>query len=107
MLVPLQGTLPGWPQANEPTALEVLGLLIGLPAVAFIIIAILGKSPDLVRAGRGQSANTTDEPLWLGAAPADRAALTAGDTAPVPAGGRRGITGSSDSAAVGGASARW
>src|SRR3954447_14502810 len=107
MLVSLQGTLPGWPEAQDPTALEVLGLLIGLPALAFVIIAILGKSPDLVRAGRGENAETIDEPLWLGAAPADRAAITAGDTAPAPAGGRRGITGSSDSAAVGGASARW
>ncbi len=103
MLVPLQGTLPGWPQAQDPTALEVLGLLIGVPGLIFVIVAILGNRRALVRAGRGEPEETTDEPLWLGSAPADRAELTA-DAA---AGGRRAFVSASDNASVGGASARW
>ncbi|QDP95872.1 hypothetical protein FOE78_08140 [Microlunatus elymi] len=105
MLVPLQGTLPFWPTVQEPTAVEVLGLLIGLPALTFVIIAVLGKSKELLRAGRGEADTHLDEPLWLGVAPADRSAITAGDQVPatVPAEGRRAIA----PAEVGGTSARW
>jgi hypothetical protein len=106
MLVPLQGTLPGWPDAQEPTGLEVLGLLIGLPALVFVIVAVLAKGRELIRAGRGEPIGSADEPLWLGSAPADRAALTQGDSAPAAAEGRQAIAGAPD-ATVGGASARW
>jgi hypothetical protein len=111
MLVPLEGTLPGWPVANEPSALEVLGLLIGIPGLVFVLIAVLGKGSQLIRAGRGESAVAVDEPLWLGAAPADRSALTSDGTASVPGEGRRALTtaeGSEQgSEQLGGASARW
>ena len=36
MLVPLE-TLPGWPKVPNPSALETLGLLIGLPLVVIIV----------------------------------------------------------------------
>jgi len=106
MLVPLQGTLPGWPVAPHPTALEVLGLLFGVPLIVIIIISLIGKGPELIRAGRGEDHGDAAAPLWLGAAPADRTAVTAGDhpasTAPAPS---RALESSVPT--VGGASVRW
>jgi hypothetical protein len=107
MLVPLQGTLPGWPVAEQPSALQVLGLLVGLPALVFVIIAILGKSKGLIRAGRGDSAPELNEPVWLGAAPSGRSELTADGTVSVPGEGRRAIASAEQGQTVGGASVRW
>lgn len=107
MLVPLEGTLPGWPAAEQPSPLEMLGLLIGVPGLIFVVITILGKANQLIRAGRGDTDVAVDEPIWLGAAPADRAAVTAGDSAPVPGEGRRALTPAVDADEVGGASVRW
>jgi hypothetical protein len=105
MLVPLQGTLPGWPTAATPTAIQVLGLLIGVPGLIVLIISLIGKGPELIRAGRGEDASHVDEPLWLGSAPADRAALTAGSET-APAAGQE-VVASSSQPALGGASVRW
>ena len=38
--MPLE-TLPGWPEAPSPTALESLGVLFGIPAVLFVVISVL------------------------------------------------------------------
>lgn len=105
MLVPLQGTLPGWPLASEPTAMQLLGLLVGIPFLVFVIIALITKSGDLIRAGRGETDDTMDQPLWLGSAPADHSAITG----PPAGGGRRAAieAGSESTVEVGGASARW
>ena len=46
MLVPLE-TLSGWPAVDDPSALQVLGLLVGLPASAVGVPAgdpVLGVS---------------------------------------------------------------
>jgi hypothetical protein len=109
MLVPLQGTLPGWPTAQEPTAVELLGLLVGVPLVVFIILALLVKRKDLIRAGRGESAENVDQPLWFGSAPADQAALAGSpDSSSATAiEGRRGRGVVESVSQVGGASARW
>lgn len=101
MLVPLQGTLPGWPLAPEPSVLQVLGLLVGVPAIVFVIVAVIGKGKEFVRAARGEGDEAIDEPLWLGSAPADRSAITSGHQAE----GRRAAV--ELSSEVGGASARW
>lgn len=101
MLVPLQGTLPGWPVATEPTAMQVLGLLVGVPAVIFVIITLLVKSKSLISAGRGESDSSMEQPLWLGAAPADRAAV---ESAAVESGAPGDAVATVE---VGGASARW
>ncbi|SDT16077.1 hypothetical protein SAMN04489812_4379 [Microlunatus soli] len=85
--------------------MQVLGLLVGIPAVVFVIIALIGKSRSLISAGRGESDDSMDQPLWLGAAPADRDALTAGQA---PAEGRRAAAEPAEpTVEVGGASARW
>lgn len=104
MLVPLQGTLPGWPTAPQPTAVQVLGLLFGIPLIVIIIISLIGKGPELIRAGRGEDQNPVAEAFWLGSAPADRAAVTAGDeTTPAPPA----PVASGSQPALGGASVRW
>jgi hypothetical protein len=110
MLVPLQGTLPGWPDAPDPAPLHVLGLLIGVPAAIFVIISLIGKGRELIRAGRGEPDVAANEPLWLGAAPADRTAVTSGgegERAAQPAEGRRAVTSSDETMQPGGASVRW
>lgn len=110
MLVPLQGTLPGWPTVQTPSAVQVLGLLIGVPAVIFIIISLIAKSKELIRAGRGEDRPAVGEPLWLGAAPADRSAITSGEE-PASVEGRRAVTSSATTSEpatkLGGASVRW
>lgn len=92
MLVPLE-TLPGWPEAPTPTALESLGLLIGIPAVVFAVIALLVNAPKLARAAKGTPVTVT-EPLWLGGGSRKNLELTAGAE-------------SATDLEVGGASARW
>ena len=106
MLVPLQGTLPGWPTAPHPTALQELGLLFGVPLIIIIIISLIGKGPELVRAGRGEDHGAVDAPLWLGAAPADRSAVTAGDQTTDPAAAPSRAVAVPEPM-VGGASVRW
>lgn len=107
MLVPLQGTLPGWPVAEEPTRLQELGLLIGVPALISVIIAVLAKSKQLIRAAQGGEEQEMDAPIWLGAAPDGRSELTAAGTISVPGQGRRAIAASEEEQQVGGTSARW
>ena len=48
MLVPLD-TLAGWPAAPDPTPLQSLGLLVGIPAVAFLIMFGLVQSVHMRR----------------------------------------------------------
>ena len=58
MVVPLQ-TLPGWPVAPEVTWLHAIGLLIGLPVAAIIIITVIGKVGHRIHLNNG--GNTYDE----------------------------------------------
>lgn len=104
MLVPLQGTLPGWPTAAPPSAVQVLGLLFGVPLIVIIVISLIGKGPELIRAGRGEDQTAPGEPLWLGAAPADRSAVTAAADAPAEPAPARELE---PATTVGGASVRW
>lgn len=69
MLVPLE-TLPGWPEAQDPTWLQTLGLLVLVPVVIAGVIALLAHGPSLARASKGGGMVQTKDPLWLGAGPA-------------------------------------
>jgi hypothetical protein len=93
MVLPLE-TLPGWPAAPDPTPLEVLGLLAGLPLLTIVIVFAIAKIGTTVQASRGTDVQVTD-PLWVGGreveANEDTVAIEAGQT-------------ESD---VGGAGARW
>ncbi len=110
MLVPLE-TLPGWPPAPDPSPLQVIGLLFGLPLLVMIIVTVLIKARSLAATGRGSSTKYTD-PTWLGAKEgvqeivgddnaAAQAALQAGPSVDVSA------AGTERAEDRGGASARW
>lgn len=102
MLVPLDtATDPAW-ATSQPSWLEILGLLIGIPAIVIVLIILLTKSKQLIRAGRGERTVDPSEPIWIGAAPPEAGMVTSGETAPVPVAGRRAAADD-----VGGASARW
>lgn len=103
-------TLPGWPPAQDPTVLQSLGLLIGLPLVVIVIVALVAKVGTLAQAGRGGATPVTD-PVWLGgrdqtvmeggtATGPDRAAIEGSPSAPEG-------SAADGAAGVGGASARW
>ncbi len=64
MLVPLE-TLSGWPAAANPSPLQVLGLLVGLPLVVIVIVAVITKVNRLMRVSRGEPLQVTD-PMWVG-----------------------------------------
>lgn len=66
MLVPLE-TLPGWPPAPNPSALESLGLLIGVPALVFLIIAAITHLQFAALARRRRPEAT--DPVWVGSPP--------------------------------------
>ena len=91
MLVPLE-TLAG---TTNPTALQSLGLLVGFPALAFVIIALLGRASTLAKAGRVSSPEVAD-PVWLGG-PGSKELTDGRATAGV----------SGQASGTGGASARW
>lgn len=67
MLVPLE-TLSGWPPVDDPSPLQVIGLLIGLPALVIIAIFAIAKIGNLVHASRGTGVQVA-EPVWVGGAP--------------------------------------
>ncbi len=64
MLVPLE-TLPGWPTVTDPTPLQSLGLLIGLPAVVFILVFAIAKIGNMAKASNSSSGAVAD-PVWVG-----------------------------------------
>jgi hypothetical protein len=124
MLVPLE-TLSGWPAAPDPSALQVLGLLVGLPLLVFIVVIAIAKIGAAAHAGRGDIIDASD-PLWVGGgqqtglleastanpgteasdegSPADPEQAYARDAEQAPAGeGEGDETGEH----VGGAGARW
>jgi len=67
MLVPLE-TLSGWPAVEDPSALQVLGLLVGLPGLVFVAIFAMAKIGNLRKASHGTGVQVTD-PVWVGGAP--------------------------------------
>jgi hypothetical protein len=62
--VPLE-TLSGWPQVPNPSMLQVLGLLVGIPLLVFIVVIAISKIGTAAHAGRGDSIQASD-PLWVG-----------------------------------------
>ena len=117
MLVPLE-TLSGWPQVPNPSILQVLGLLVGIPLLVFLVVIAISKIGTAAHAGRGDSVESSD-PLWVGGsqekgaleAPSanpgtearDQAAATDAEQASVSEEVEGGDTGEH----VGGAGARW
>lgn len=101
MLVPLAGGhFPGWPAADQPSPLQELVVLIGIPLGIGAVITLLVLSGTLIRRGRGGHVQLK-EPLWLGQTAGDKE--FAGQTA------RGALTrgGHPFETSTGGASVRW
>lgn len=56
-LLPLE-TLPGWPEAANPTVIEVLTVLLGLPLALAAVIVVIGMAPSWF--SRGSSGSGVD-----------------------------------------------
>jgi hypothetical protein len=126
MLVPLD-TLSGWPQVPDPSILQVLGLLVGIPLLVFIVVIAISKIGTAAHAERGDPIQASD-PLWVGGsqetgvleAPSANPGTEAGDevaaSEAVPASarvaeqspaGEGNVEGDDTGEHVGGAGARW
>jgi hypothetical protein len=94
MLVPTR-TLPGWPEAPSPSVLEELGLLIGFPALAFIIVFAIAKIGTVAQASNAPAPVT--DPVWVGGRKSPELESGTEDSAPSETAESSG----------GGAGARW
>ena len=101
MLVPLD-TLEGWPAAPDPSALQVLGLLFGLPLLVIVIVIAIAKISNTV--GAGDAHEEVTEPVWVGGRPEQKTEAAA---AIEGSEGRPAIEGSEGRSDSGGAGARW
>ena len=63
--MPLE-TLSGWPQVPNPTVLQSLTLLVGIPLLIAVIVIAIIEIGARARARRGDAIDTSD-PLWVGA----------------------------------------
>ena len=87
MLVPLD-TLAGWPPAPNPSWLQILGLLVGLPLVVIVLVIALAKIVNVVR--KGDAHEEVTEPVWVGGRPEQKTEARAeieGRQAPSESGG--------------------
>ncbi len=50
-LIPLK-TLPGWPEAADPTAIQTLTVLLGIPAAIALVLLLLVMAPSWFHPGR-------------------------------------------------------
>lgn len=103
MLVPTH-TLFGWPEAPSPTALQELGLLIGFPALAFVIVFAVAKIGTVAQASNA-SAPVTDS-VWVGGRKSAELESGSDDSGSSDAGGKDSAPGGSVQSG-GGAGARW
>ena len=94
-------TLAGWPEAQAPTVLQTLGLLIGFPLLVFAIVFAIAKIGNTVKAGRGE-APPPAESLWVNGRPGGGEIEAAPELHGVGADDEPG-----QAEQVGGAGARW
>jgi hypothetical protein len=92
MLVPLD-TLAGWPPAPDPSWLQTLGLLFGLPLLVMVVVIALAKVFNA--AGKGDAHEEVTEPVWVGGRPEQKTEAPAA------------IEGGEAPSESGGAGARW
>ena len=97
MLVPLD-TLAGWPAAQEPTILQSLGLLVGLPLLVMVIVFAIAKIGTSAQAKRGDAPPAADS-VWVGGRQAGGEIEAAAEM--------HGVGAEDDEKTPGGAGARW
>lgn len=107
--MPLE-TLSGWPPAENPTVLQTLVLLVGVPILVFLIVIAINKIVQTIHATRGDDPRTSD-PLYMVDARTGEAKLV--DANPGTDAGQQALVGSGEVEGdetdehVGGAGARW
>jgi hypothetical protein len=101
MLVPQQ-TLSGWPAVADPSILQTLGLLVGLPALVIVIAFAIAKAGTVAQAGRQTDRQVTD-PVWVGG----RKAGEVDSLGVVPALESSAAAPAGSAEQTGGAGARW
>ena len=110
MLVPLQ-TLPGWPKVDDPSVLQVLGLLVGGPLLVIAIVAVIARVHHAVKGNTGVPA-VANQPVWVNGRRIEPASQDAGSREAIEAGHdavSSGVGAHEDEASesTGGAGARW
>lgn len=99
MVVPLE-TLAGWPAAPQPTVLQTLGLLVGVPLLVFIVVIAINKIVQSIHAKRG-TAMPPVEAMWVGGKEGPVDIESGPDEAPALE------SGTEKADQTGGAGARW
>ncbi|OYO20939.1 hypothetical protein CGZ93_12050 [Enemella dayhoffiae] len=64
MLIPLTGTFPGWPTAEQPSVALWLFVVLGIPVLVAVVIAVVVGAGALARRGRGE--RQLNQPVWYG-----------------------------------------
>ena len=112
MLVPLE-TFSGWPQVRNPTALQSLTLLIGIPLLIAVIVGGTIQLRAKARARRGDVVDASD-PLWVGARESaevepvsDDGTITSDQATREAISAQENVEGGDTGEHVGGAGARW
>jgi hypothetical protein len=112
MLVPLE-TFSGWPQVANPSLLQSLGLLIGIPLLIAVIVIALIELRARARARRGDDPQASD-PLWVGARESaevepvsDDGTITSDQATREAISAQENVEGGDTGEHVGGAGARW
>lgn len=99
MLLPLDThTLAGWPAATNPTVLQTLGLLVGIPLLVALVVFAIAKIGTTVQAGRSEAPPVADS-VWVGGRQAG------GEIEAAPE--LHGVGAEDDDRTPGGAGARW
>lgn len=66
MLVPLEGTLPGWPPAPAPNMLWMFMLAIGIPVGIGLVVTFLCFGTELVKSARDNGLGSDDRAVESG-----------------------------------------
>lgn len=107
MLVPLE-TLPGWPDVQEPSLLEVLALLVGAPLLVIAIVAVLTRVHHAVKGNAG-TPPVANRPIWVNGRRIEPSVQSDSSRESIESGERvvARRAASDDEEAKGGAGARW
>jgi len=104
MLVPLD-TLEGWPTAPDPSWLQILGLLVGLPLLVIVVVIAIAKGLNAAR--KGDAHEEVTEPVWVGGRPEQKTESTAAIEDGQKTESTAAIEGAQAPSESGGAGARW
>ncbi len=111
MLVPLDVTLFGQPEVPPTSALQELGLLVGIPLVVILIVFAVSKGNAVMHASRRGPGPHEDDPVWMGGRARSIMGGAEGEAPAITEGQRRQLEAAPASATseadAGGASARW